>query len=212
MSWASGLPVLELGVGTGRVALELVRCGRRVDGIDTSERMLMRLRAKDPSKSINAWIDDISNFTAPVRYGLVCVLTSTFFMLLSRQEQESCFAAVADCLLPKGSFVVECQVPQLDRFHRDQFVEVASMDVDAIDLLVARHQPLTQRVDYQRIRFTEAGTRLLPLSYRYAFPPELDEMAGLAGLTLAERHGGWRDEPFGKGSRHHISRYIAADR
>ncbi len=212
VTWASSGPVLELGIGTGRVALPIARSGVEVHGIDISPAMLARLAAKPGADAVRTWTADIADFACDRRYSLVYVLASTFLMLLTEEEQRGCLRSVARCLLPDGLFVLEAEVPDLRRFVDDQLVRIQEMRGDLVELLLARHLPARQRIDYQRVRIEASGIRLLPVSYRYASPAELDEIARSAGLRLLERHGGWQGEPFGKESRRHVSVYSAGSR
>jgi SAM-dependent methyltransferase len=209
VEWAASGPVLELGIGTGRVALPIAERGLEVHGIDVSPAMLARLAAKPGAEAVTAWTADMASFTCDVRYSLVYVLASTFLMLLMEEEQRGCMRSVARCLLPDGLFVLEAEVPDLRRFTDGQLVRIQEMRSDLVELLVARHLPTLQRIDYQRVRIESAGVRLLPVSYRCTGPAELDEMAAEAGLGLVERHGGWSGEPFDEVSRRHVSVYAA---
>ncbi len=207
--WAASGPVLELGIGTGRVALLLAEGGLEVHGIDISPAMLARLATKPGADAVTAWTADFADFACDSRYSLVYVLASTFLMLLTEEQQFGCMRSVARCLLPDGLFVLEAEVPDLRRFEDGQFVRIQEMRSDLVELLLARHVPAVQRIDYQRVRIKAAGIRLLPVSYRYAGPVELDEMAAAGGLRLVERHGGWQGEPFESDSRRHVSVYTA---
>jgi SAM-dependent methyltransferase len=207
IAWASSGPVLELGIGTGRVALPIARRGLEVHGIDISPAMLARLAAKPGADALLTWTADIADFACDRRYSLVYVLASTLLMLLTEHQQRGCLRSVARCLLPDGLFILEAEVPDLRRFVDDQLVRIQEMRGDLVELLLARHLPMLQRIDYQRVRIEASRISLLPVSYRYAGPAELDEMAAAAGFTLLERHGGWRGEPFDVESRRHVSVY-----
>jgi hypothetical protein len=106
-----------------------------------------------------------------------------------------------------GVFVVEAFVPDLSRFDREQRTETERVELGAVWLEVSCHYPAEQRVDIQHVRLSEQGIRFYPVQIRYAYPPELDLMARLAGLRLAERFGGWRREPFTAESGMHVSEY-----
>jgi hypothetical protein len=110
-------------------------------------------------------------------------------------------------LAPGGLFVIECFVPDLGRFDRGQRVQALAVAEDSATIEVAMHDAVQQRVTVQTITFDEHGTHLRPLALRYAWPSELDLMAGQAGLQLRERHGGWDRQPFDSASGSHVSVY-----
>ena len=134
-------------------------------------------------------------------------LVTTFFALVTQDEQLRCFANVARRLEPGGCFAMEGFVPDVARFDRGQRVHVMSMDVDRVRLDVSRHHPVDQRVDAQHVVLSPTGVRLVPVVLRYAWPSELDLMARLAGLQLRDRWGGWNREPFDDDSAKHVSVY-----
>jgi len=138
-------------------------------------------------------------------YSLVFVVFNTFFCLLDQGSQIECFANVAQRLAPGGRFLIEAFVPDLGRFDRGQRTSVLKVAVESVDIDVAVHDSVTQRVDGSHIVIRESATRLLPVSVRYAFPSELDLMARLAGLSLESREGGWTHEPFTGSSAMHVS-------
>jgi SAM-dependent methyltransferase len=202
-------PVLELGIGTGRVAVPLAQrlaLGIEVHGIDASEAMVAKLRARTGGESIPVAIGDMRTVAAPGDgYALVYVVFNTFFALLDQESQVECFAGVAARLGPGGRFLIEAFVPDLERFDGNQRTSAVTVEVGSVDLDVVKHDPVTQRVDVQHVVIRESGTRLFPVSLRYAFPSELDLMARLAGLVLESRRGGFSDEPFTGQSLVHVS-------
>jgi SAM-dependent methyltransferase len=199
-------PVLELGIGTGRVALPLAARGIEVHGIDASAAMVAKLREHPGGEAITVAVGDMRRVDAPAeRYTLAFVVFNTFFCLLDQDAQIECFANVASRLAPGGRFLMESFVPDLSRFDRGQRVSAVSVAVDSVDLDVNVHDPVAQRVDGQHVVIRDSGTRLLPVSIRYAFPSELDLMARLAGLALESREGGWANEPFTAASGFHVS-------
>jgi SAM-dependent methyltransferase len=199
-------PVLELGIGTGRVALPLAARGLEVHGIDASEAMVAQLRARTGGTSIPIEIGDMRAVVAPGDgYSLAFVVFNTFFCLLEQDAQVDCFANVARRLAPGGRFLIEAFVPDLTRFDRGQRTSAVTVGVDSVDIDVVVHDPVAQRIDGQHVLIRESGTRLLPVVLRYAFPSELDLMARLAGLVLETREGGWSGEPFTEASAVHVS-------
>lgn len=206
-SLAGNGPVLELAVGTGRVALPLAERGLQVHGIDASEAMVERLRSKPGGDQITVTMGDMADVAVDETFSLAFVVFNTFFALLTQDDQVRCFANVAQRLAPGGCFLLECFVPDMTRFDRGQGVTTMVVELDEVRLDAARHRQTEQRVDAQQIRITSEGVRLLPVALRYAWPSELDLMARLAGLRLRDRWGGWDREPFDDNSESHVSIY-----
>jgi hypothetical protein len=140
---------------------------------------------------------------APV--SLAFVAFNTFFNLSTQADQVGCFASVAACLAPGGRFLIEAFVPDLGRFDRGQHVGVVGLDLDEVQLEVSRHDPVTQQVESAHVFLGSGGTRVFPVSIRYAWPSELDLMARLAGLDLELRAEDWRRTPFTRDSPGHVS-------
>ncbi len=185
-------PVLELGIGTGRVALPLAARGIEVHGIDASPAMVERLRAKPGGDVLPVRIGDFADVDAPgASYTLVYVVFNTFFALLTQHDQCRCFANVAARLGPTGRFVLEAFVPDVARFDRDERLGVTHIEADQVRLNVSRHDLLQQRVSTAHVALTEHGNRIVPVEIRYAHPSELDLMARLAGFELDARYDGW---------------------
>ncbi|RLK55028.1 class I SAM-dependent DNA methyltransferase [Actinokineospora cianjurensis] len=191
-------PVLELAVGTGRVTIPLAARGVDLRGIDASEAMVARMRAKPGGERIPVAIGDMADVDPGTddRFAMVFVVFSTFFFLMTQDEQVRCFTNVADRLLPGGRFVLECPVPDIARYQRDQSVDVHDVGLDHVRLVTVRHDPLNQRFDGHHVLISGAGIRLAPVSMRYAWPAELDLMARIAGLRPRHRWSGWKREPF----------------
>ena len=202
-------PALELAIGTGRVALPLAAAGVEVHGIDASERMVERLRAKPGGRDIPVTIGDFAEVAVEGRYRLVYLVFNTLFMLLSQDAQVICFTNVAARLSAGGVFVVEAFVPDLGRFTRGQAVSVGQLGLEGARLDLAIHDPVAQRIDSQIVLVGPECMRLQPTLLRYAWPSELDLMARLAGLHLRDRWAGWRREPFTAAAEKHVSVYQA---
>jgi SAM-dependent methyltransferase len=206
---AGGGPVLELAIGTGRLALPLAELGLEVHGIDASEAMVAKLREKQGGADIPVTMGDFADVGVEGRYPLIFVGFNTFFALLSQEDQLRCFANVAAHLTDDGVFVLEAFFPDLARYDRDQRVSVVRLDTGEVMLDAARHDPVAQRIEASHVVITEEGTKLYPVNLRYAFPSELDLMARLAGLELKDRWAGWHKEEFGPHSQRHVSVYGA---
>jgi SAM-dependent methyltransferase len=200
-------PLLELGVGTGRIALPLAERGVEVHGIDASQAMLDRLRAKPGGAEITTTVADFGEAPMDGPYGLIFVAFNTFFALTSQDDQVRCFANIASALHEEGCFVIEAFVPDPTRWSKHQRVGVDSVKSDSVTLEVSRHDPVSQRVEGQQVVVSQSGIRLYPVFLRYAWPSELDLMARLAGLRLRERWGSWARDPFTSDSTSHVSVY-----
>jgi SAM-dependent methyltransferase len=198
-------PALELGIGTGRLAVPLAARGVTVLGIDASDSMVAKLRAKPGGSEIDVTIGDFSAVPGDTPCQLVYVAFNTFFALLTQDDQLRCFARVAARLVAGGRFLVEAFVPDLNRFDRGQRTSNSHVLTDAVALEVSAHHPADQRVDSAHVVISESGTRLYPVQIRYCWPSELDLMARLAGLTLEDRWGDWRRSPFTDDSAGHVS-------
>lgn len=204
---ARGGPALELGIGTGRIALPLREKGVKVHGIDASEAMLEKLRAKPGGQKIPVTLGDFVKVAVDGQFSLIYVVFNTFYALLSQDAQIDCFMNVADHLDPQGVFVLEVFVPDLTRFTDQQTFRTIKLDQDRIQLEASRHDPVSQQVISQHIFITSEGIRHYPVKLRYAWPSELDLMARLAGLELQHRWGDWDRSDFTADSRKHISVY-----
>lgn len=198
---------LELGIGTGRVALPLQESGVEVHGIDASEEMVARLRAKAGGERIPVTVGSFADVDVEGRFSLVYVVFSTFFALLTQEEQVRCFKNVARRLSDDGAFLIEAFVPDLGRFDRGQTVRARHVTVDEVRLEATQWDPLHQQIMGQHIALSEDGIRLFPVKLRLAWPAELDLMAQLAGLGLWQRWENWERAPFRASSQKHISVY-----
>jgi len=205
---AAGGPALELAIGTGRIALPLAARGIPVEGIDISEPMVARLRAKPGGDRISVTMGDFSQVPVSGTYRLVYIVFNSLFNLLSQDEQVRCFENVAAHLGEGGVFVVETFVPgYLHRLRDDQYVDAEAIAVDEVWLDVGRHDPVGQVLEESHVRLAGGQVRVYPIVCRYAWPSELDLMARIAGLRLRERWAGWQRQPLDPASRNCISVY-----
>jgi SAM-dependent methyltransferase len=207
--------VLELGIGSGRLALPLAAEELEVWGIDASHAMVERLRGKPDGAGIRVAVGDMAELDlsalpggSQARFGLVYVAINTFFNLTTAAAQQRCLQRVREVLEPGGVFVLEAFVPDLDR--PTNVVEARTVELDHVILAATRHDPVEQIVRCQYIEIRESGIRMHPLVVRYAPPAELDAMAALAGLRLIERWSDWRGSPFTDEAILHVSVYATA--
>lgn len=200
--------VLELGIGTGRVALPLRQRGVEVVGIDASPAMIARLRAKPGGAEVRVVEGSFAEFDLGETFDLVYVVFNTFYSLLTQEEQVSCFQSVARHLAEGGVFCLEVFVPDLCRFQDGQTVRAVAVETDGVKFDITLHDPVKQQVRSQHLLISEGeGVRLYPVILRYAWPSELDLMARLAGLELRHRWSSWEKGTFGPKSSRHISVY-----
>jgi predicted TPR repeat methyltransferase len=200
-------PALELAIGTGRVGLKLAQRGVRVDGIEASQAMVDKLRAKPGGDQLEVRIGNYADVDADGRYRLIFVVYNTLSNLQTQDEQVRCFANVAAHLEDGAVFVVEAGVPDLDELRARQYVHAEYVELDEVGFDVARIDPISQRVDENHVELGPNGIRNYPVVTRYTWPSEMDLMARLAGLRLRERWGGWLREPFTAASTSQISIY-----
>ncbi|MFD6337329.1 class I SAM-dependent DNA methyltransferase [Streptomyces sp. NPDC060131] len=193
-------PVLELGVGTGRIALPLRARGIEVHGIDGSAAMVDRLRAKPGGDAVPVTLGDFSEVPVTGVFSLVYLAAGTFFELREQRAQERCFARVADRLGAGGAFVFDSHLPEA-LARATGAPEVVSEGDDHLVLCHRSIDPSVQRYRSHYVIHAEGVTRHLRVEFRYAGPGELDLMARQAGLRLAERWGGWGREAFTRGQR-----------
>jgi len=204
---AQGGCALELGIGTGRIALPLNQAGVEVQGIDASPAMVAKLRAKPGGEKIHVYHGNFADVAVKGQFELIYIAFNTFFALTTQEEQIRCFTNVASHLSPNGVFLVKAFVPDLTRYDRDQTVRVSVIEETAIRLETSQIDPAQQLITSQTIHLSDKGIRMYPVQLRYAWPSELDLMAKLAGLSLHHRWGSWGMDAFDNQSDFHISVY-----
>ena len=200
---AAGGAVLELGIGTGRIALPLARRGVSVHGIDLSTAMVRRLKANPGADEIGVTIGDFATATVERRFSLAYLVFNTIMNLTTQDEQVSCFQNVAAHLEPGGCFVVEVSVPDLQRLppgETFQLFDASPRHVGFDEYDIARQGLISHHYWIE-----DGRVEVFSPPFRYVWPSELDLMAQLAGMTLRERYGGWKREPFTSESEKHVS-------
>jgi SAM-dependent methyltransferase len=200
---ARGGAALELGIGTGRIALPLAQRGVRVHGIDLSEAMVSRLRAKPGGEAINVTVGDFATTRVEGRFSLAYLVINTIMNLTTQDEQVACFRNVAAHLEPGGRFVIEVGVPDLRRLPPGETVR--AFDVGADHLGFDEYDVARQGLVSHHYREIDGRLEVASVPFRYVWPSELDLMARLAGMSLRERWAGWQREPFTSESRVHVS-------
>ena len=198
---------LELGIGTGRVAIPLKERGVDIQGIDASPAMTNRLRRKGLGSAIPVTYGDFSTVSVEGTFGLIYVVFNTFFALTTQESQIRCMKEVAKHFDRDGRFVMEAFVPDTGRFVDGQTVRATKIEIDRVLMDVSIHDPVLQQVSSQHVVISRAGIELYPVLIRYAWPSELDAMADAAGMKLIERWENWKKSPFSSKSGGHISVY-----
>ena len=194
---------LELGIGTGRIALPLAQRGVRVHGIDLSGAMVARLRAKPGAEQIGVTIGDFAATTVEGRFSVAYLVFNTIMNLTTQDGQIACFQNVAAHLEPGGCFVIEVMVPALQRLPPGETVR--AFNVSPTRLGFDEYDVASQGLISHHYSVVDGDLDVLSMPFRYGWPSELDLMARLAGMTLRERWGGWRREPFTSDSTKHVS-------
>ncbi|MEO1322411.1 MAG: class I SAM-dependent methyltransferase [Pseudomonadota bacterium] len=199
--------ILELAIGTGRIALPLSERGHDVSGFDASPHMLEKLREKPGGAKLKTWVADMARFDVDDQFDFAFLVFNTLYNLTTQADQMQCFCQVSKHLNPGGKFLVEAFMPNRETFENKQAVRTKHVSFDKVWLEAVKHDPVRQRLDYQRIRISEDGTTLHPLPMRYVWPSEMDLMAERAGLQLVERWGNWHRDPISAESEMQIALY-----
>ena len=194
---------LELGVGTGRIALPLAQRGVPVYGIELSQAMLARLRAKPGGEDISVTIGDFATATLDGTFSVAYLVFNTILNLTTQAEQVACFRNVAVHLEPGGCFVIEVGVPELQRLPPGETIRAFHVSETrwGLDEYDVARQGLTSH----HFELVDGRVERSSIPFRYAWPSELDLMAQLAGMRLRERWSGWKRQPFTSDSRKHVS-------
>jgi SAM-dependent methyltransferase len=194
---------LELGIGTGRIALPLAQRGVPVHGIELSKAMAARLHAKPGAEDIDLTIGDFATTTVDGSFSLAYLVDNTIMNLTTQAAQVACFRNVAAHLEPDGCFVIEVMIPELRRLPPGETFRVFSGSESywGID----EYDAATQGLSSHHLEIVDERVERFSAPYRYVWPSELDLMAELAGMRLRERWGGWKREPFTSESRKHVS-------
>jgi SAM-dependent methyltransferase len=197
---------LELGIGTGRIALPLAQRGVRVHGIDLSEAMVERLQAKAGAERVEVTIGDFATTTVDAAFSLAYLVFNTIMNLTTQDEQVACFQNVAAHLEPGGCFVLEVSVPDLQRLPRGETIR--PFTVTPARLGFDEYDVVSQGLVSHHYSIVDDRLEARSIPFRYVWPSELDLMARLAGMRLRERFGGWRGEPFTADSTSHVSVWV----
>ena len=194
---------LELGIGTGRIALPLAQRGIRVHGIDLSEAMVARLRAKPGGEEIGVTIGNFATTRVVGTFSLAYLVFNTIMNLTTQDLQVACFQNVAAHLEPRGCFVIEVELPDLQRLPFGETIR--PFHVSETRLGFDEYDVVNQGLVSHHYRAVDGKFEKWSIPFRYVWPSELDLMARLAGMTLHERWSGWQREPFTSESTKHVA-------
>ncbi|MDH6193257.1 SAM-dependent methyltransferase [Streptomyces sp. CZ24] len=196
--------LLELGVGTGRLAIPLAAHGYRVHGVDASPAMLTKLHENDPTGDVTTSVGDFSALAVEERYDLVLTALNTFFMLPTQEQQISCLRGIHDALADGGTAVFETYNPQV--YHRltETTTRVGHLAPEALLLDTIQVNQSLQSVLVVHTVMGSGQLRKVPEVSRYAWPAEFDVMARLAGLRVTGRWADWDRSPVTDHSEKHV--------
>jgi SAM-dependent methyltransferase len=207
LSQASDGRILELGIGTGRIALAIAARGRPVEGIDVSEAMLGQLRTKIGNLPVLARHGDMADIDVDGPFSLIYSSSSSFFHLTDQQRQVDCFRNVSAKLSADGRFVIEAFIPQPEMLHPARSITLRDFTPDTLRFSATVANRLTQQLQFQEVIMTPSGNEFLPVEERFCWPSELELMAQLAGMELAERYATYSKNPLNHRSAQHVSVY-----
>jgi len=196
-------PVLELGIGTGRIAIPLSRRGVAVHGVDLSPAMLTQLRAQPDAGAIGVTVGDFARVTVGRTFRLAYLLRNTITNLTTQDEQIDCFRNVAAHLEPAGLFVIENYIPALQQIPPGETIRVFTRTPTHLGF--EEYDVAAQIAISHHYWVIDGELKTFSSPHRYLWPAELDLMARLAGMTLRERWTDWLRTPFTSQSRTHIS-------
>lgn len=194
---------LELGIGTGRLAIPLSHRGVRVHGIDLSPDMVAQLQAKPGTDAIGVTIGDVATTRVGGSFKLAYLVRNTIMNLTTQDAQLACFQNVATQLEPGGCFVIEVVVPELQRLPPGETVR--AFTVTPTHLGFDEYDVTSQNLISHHYWMADGQLETFSAPFRYVWPSELDLMARLAGMTLRERWSDWTRKPFMSASRQHVS-------
>lgn len=206
-SFGRGGRALELGIGTGRIALPLAERGVDVEGVDSSEAMVAKLRAKPGGEGVKVTMGNFVDPPVKGPFDIIYIPFNTLFALTTQEQQVECFVHVANLLDEEGVFVLDAFVPDPTRFDRHQRIGVESIGDGNVTIEATLNDPNAQRSTSYHVIVSGDGIEMHPVVVRYAWPSELDLMARLAGLRLQERWASYRRDPFTSDSPSHVSVY-----
>jgi SAM-dependent methyltransferase len=200
-------PVLEFGIGTGRLAIPLAERGLQVHGIEGSPEMVEQLRRKPRGADLPVVVGNFADTRAHGEFALVVLAANTIYALPSQDAQVQTFRNAAAHLRPGGRFVVEAWVPDVGDFRAGRALRIVSISERRVVLEAAELDPVEQYMRTTKLFCGPDGLQAFPANHRYAWPAELDLMAQLAGMRREERWEDWRQHRYTAASRNHVTVY-----
>lgn len=202
-------PYLDLGAGSGRIAIPLARRGLDVTALEIAPALVARLREQvGEAPGLQVVAADMAEFSLPSRFGCVLAVRSSFFHLGTMERQIRCLETIARHLDDEGTLVLDCFVPDLELLRTGERVQMTGWSGDGVEIRACSADLVTQRMIYRELRLKDgAAPRVLPVEQRFCWPSELDAMARAAGLRLQERWADYSRTPFTAASKRHVSVY-----
>jgi SAM-dependent methyltransferase len=200
--------MLELGVGTGRVALALARQGCEVTGIDSSPDMLRVLESNNGDGAVHAVLGDMAHPSGLGEFDVIYLVYNTLFELHTQDLQVACVSSAARNLRGGGRLVIEAAVPSRVPASESPVIPAPFKDLESVGLQIARYDHVQQIAEYRHVFLGPDGVKIMPSVHRYVYVSELDLMATLAGLKLEARHSDWDGSRFDARSSRHVSVYV----
>lgn len=204
---AAGGRILELAIGTGRMAVPLAGLGNDICGIDASAEMIAKMREKPGGADIRAKLGDFADVEIEGTFDHIFLVFNTLFNLTDQDAQLRCFQNVARKLNRGGTFLIDAFVPDFSTYVDGQRTRTRGLGMDSAFIEASLHDSARQVIEFQRIRVNPGGMSLVPLVMRYAYPAEIDLMARVAGLEKLARWGDWTKGSFDEHSKMHVSVY-----
>lgn len=204
---AEGGPVVEFGIGTGRLAIPLAGRGLPVHGVEGSPEMAEQLHRKPGGAELPVAVGDFADTRVDGEFALVVLAANTIYALPSQDAQVATFHNAAGHLRPGGRFVVEAWVPDVGDFRAGRALRIVSIEDRRVVLEAAELDPVEQYMRTTKLYCGPDGLQAFPANHRYAWPAELDLMAQLAGMRREHRWEDWRRRPYTAASRNHVTVY-----
>ncbi|WP_426131904.1 class I SAM-dependent methyltransferase [Pararhizobium sp. PWRC1-1] len=194
---------MEFAIGTGTIALPLSERGCQVVGIELSKYMVAELRKKETGNPIKVVVGDMTLTRVIGECSLVFLVFYTIDNLITQEAQIACFRNAAEHLSPGGRFLIETQVPPIQKLPFGETMSAfacspSHMGIDDFDIA-------TQCYTSNHVWTDGDETTSLRIPFRYVWPSELDLMGKLAGLELEDRWSDWEKSPFDRLSKKQIS-------
>ncbi|BCL30473.1 class I SAM-dependent methyltransferase [Streptomyces aurantiacus] len=201
--------VLELGVGTGRLALRLADMGMNVHGIDASEPMLQKLRERDSAARIKVSVGDFTESLPDDKYDVVLMSGGTFFLIASQERQIETLELMKSRLKSDGVVVIENYDPTYHHRNAEPATRTFPLENGILietETVVRLYQAaITSRTVVGAEGFQGTFNEHL----RYVWMSEFDLMARIAGLKLRDRFSSWKREPLTMDPSAPVNRYLS---